>query len=357
MFRSCVKPICNTRPGWQLCSSKARRGSLRTMETDWDRAEHVHLSPQEVVDLLAPVLPATAIGDYELLASGRANTNYRIHTTGGDLVLRLYTRDRDACARETAILELAGSLVPVPVVLHASPDPDGDTPPYVIETWLEGRRPDAVIQAEPSLARAVGIALGRAAGSILTQTFARSGFLNAAASLQVGTPLPDFESYIVSCFEEQGGVVRVGEDFAKRVIAFVRRNLVYVPGDLDGVSLVHGDFKPSNLLVDPEDGHLTGVLDWEFAFAGSPLFDLATLLRESASLPPTFEHGVIDGYEAPGRRLPPHWRRTVRLLDLANLCTFLTGSAEHGPASGSARRVRDVRDAIERTMGDWEGLA
>jgi Ser/Thr protein kinase RdoA (MazF antagonist) len=306
---------------------------------------------------MAPVLPATAIGDYELLASGRANTNYRIHTTSGDLVLRLYTRDRDACARETAILGLTASLVPVPVVVHASPDPDGDTPPYVIETWLEGRRPNAVIQAEPSLARAAGVALGRAAASISTQTFGHSGFLTAAPSLQVGAPLPGFESYIVSCFEEQGAAARAGADFAKRVVAFVRENLAYVPDDLDGVSLVHGDFKPSNLLVDPEDGHLTGVLDWEFAFAGSPLFDLATLLRESASLPPAFEHGVIEGYEASGRRLPLQWRRTARLLDLANLCTFLTDSAGHGTSVGGGQRVHDVRDAIERTMRDWESLA
>ena len=80
----------------------------------------------------------------------------------------------------------------------------------------------------------------------------------------------------------------------------MRDNLAYIPDDRDGVSLVHGDFKPSNLLVDPEDGHVTGVLDWEFAFAGSPLFDLATLLRESANLPPDFEDGVIEGYKAAG---------------------------------------------------------
>ena len=326
------------------------------MEAGWDRTEHVHLSRQQVIDLMAPVLPATAIHDYELLASGRANTNYRIRTTGGDLVLRLYTRDRDACTREAAILELAGSLVPVPVVLHASPDPDGDTPPYVIETWLEGRRPDAVIKANPSLAQAVGVALGAAGAVVSAQSFGHSGFLTTGPLLQVGAPLPTFEPYIVACFEEQGGSARTGEAFAKRVVAFVRENLAYLPEDRDGISLVHGDFKLSNLLVDPEDGHLTGVLDWEFAFAGSPLFDLATLLRESASLPPDFEAGIVKGYEGAGGRLPPHWRRTVRLLDLANLCTFLTDGGHHGASTGSDQRVRDVTAAVERTMREWDGL-
>ena len=325
------------------------------MEAGWDRAEHIHLTRQQIIGLMTPVLAAHDIVEHQLLTSGRANTNYRIHTTGRDLVLRLYTRDRDACEREAAILALAGSLVPVPTVLHASPASSDGTPPYLIETWLEGRHPDAVIKADPSLALAVGVALGHAAASISSHPFDRAGFLTAAPSVRVGAPLPGFESYIVSCFQEQGGAVRTGEAFAARVVAFVRDNLAFVPDDSDGASLVHGDFKPSNLLVDPVDGHLTGVLDWEFAFAGSPLFDLATLLRESANLPPDFEAGVVQGFEQTGGHLPPHWRRTVRLLDLANLSTFLTDGLDHGGSSGSVQRVRDVTAAIERTMREWEG--
>jgi len=336
-------------------SRPAHRGSLMPMEAGWDRAEHVYLSRQQIIELMAPLLPAQNIGDYELLTSGRANTNYRVHTDR-DLVLRLYTRDRDACAREAAILALAESLVPVPSVLHAAPASGDDTPPYLIQTWLEGRHPDAVIKAKPSLAHAAGNALGTAAAAISSFEFDHPGFLTAAPSLQVGAPLPGFESYIVSCFEEQGGAARAGGDFATRAIAFVRDNLAYVPDDSDGARLVHGDFKPSNLLVDPEDGHVTGVLDWEFAFAGSPLFDLATLLRESANLAPDFEDGVIEGYKAAGGRLPPHWRRTVRLLDLANLCTFLTNGVERGTSAGSEQRIRDVREAIERTMREWDSL-
>lgn len=44
------------------------------------------------------------------------------------------------------------------------------------------------------------------------------------------------------------------------------------PGE---ITLVHGDFRTGNLLVEPEG--LTGVLDWEFAHWGSPLEDLGWL--------------------------------------------------------------------------------
>ena len=43
--------------------------------------------------------------------------------------------------------------------------------------------------------------------------------------------------------------------------------------------LVHSDFNPKNLLVDPDTLEVTGLLDWEFAHAGHPYTDLGNLLR------------------------------------------------------------------------------
>ena len=39
------------------------------------------------------------------------------------------------------------------------------------------------------------------------------------------------------------------------------------------MSLVQGDFCPKNILID--DGMIAGVIDWEFAGAASPAYDLA----------------------------------------------------------------------------------
>ena len=43
-------------------------------------------------------------------------------------------------------------------------------------------------------------------------------------------------------------------------------------------TLVHGDFKLDNVLVDPETCGVTCVLDWEMATLGDPLADLGFLL-------------------------------------------------------------------------------
>ncbi|GAA1694841.1 hypothetical protein GCM10009830_48340 [Glycomyces endophyticus] len=42
-----------------------------------------------------------------------------------------------------------------------------------------------------------------------------------------------------------------------------------------GTGLVHGDFGPNNVLIDPVAFTVTAVLDWEFSYYGDPVTDLA----------------------------------------------------------------------------------
>lgn len=46
-----------------------------------------------------------------------------------------------------------------------------------------------------------------------------------------------------------------------------------VPGD--GQTVVHGDYGPNNVLLDPSGLRITAVLDWEWAHPGNPLEDVA----------------------------------------------------------------------------------
>lgn len=43
-------------------------------------------------------------------------------------------------------------------------------------------------------------------------------------------------------------------------------------------TLVHGDYRLDNVVVDPQDGRIVGVLDWEMATRGDPLTDLASMV-------------------------------------------------------------------------------
>ena len=61
--------------------------------------------------------------------------------------------------------------------------------------------------------------------------------------------------------------------------------------------LVHGDYRLDNVVVDPGDGRIVGVLDWEMATLGDPLTDLASAVVWWDGI-----RGSPPGRRGPGRR-------------------------------------------------------
>jgi aminoglycoside phosphotransferase (APT) family kinase protein len=93
----------------------------------------------------------------------------------------------------------------------------------------------------------------------------------------------------------------------------------------DEKHLVHGDFDPANILVDKINGSwvVTGILDWEFAFSGSCLWDVANMLRYAHKMPHKFQDAFLKGLADGGVTLPENLRITVNLLNLLLLLDIL----------------------------------
>lgn len=77
-------------------------------------------------------------------------------------------------------------------------------------------------------------------------------------------------------------------DIADWLIGWLDRLAPLVPAK-PGARLVHGDASPTNLLVDPESGRLTAILDWGDAAWADPAI-------EFAKLPPRALPAVFEGY-------------------------------------------------------------
>jgi aminoglycoside phosphotransferase (APT) family kinase protein len=90
---------------------------------------------------------------------------------------------------------------------------------------------------------------------------------------------------------------------------------------------------------------VAGVLDWEFAFAGSPLVDIGNFLRFEDELPPGFSASFIKGYLSSSIDLPDNWREVARLLDLAAMVNFLDSEEE------TAKSFRTAVSVIAKTVG------
>jgi aminoglycoside phosphotransferase (APT) family kinase protein len=109
---------------------------------------------------------------------------------------------------------------------------------------------------------------------------------------------------------------------------------------------VHADFNPKNLLVDPATGGVTGVLDWEFAFAGAPLTDLGNLLRFESD--PVFAGAAAQTYVDRAPDVPPDWLAVARALDLYALVDLAARDAANPVVGGARQLLRET--ARTRTL-------
>jgi aminoglycoside phosphotransferase (APT) family kinase protein len=286
---------------------------------------------------LAGQLPGARIADTRPLPGGYRNDNLLVVTDGGQrYVLRRY-RHGNACAVEAALVERLPREVPVAEVVAVDPDGAAAGEPVLLSRFVAGTMVSEIL---PDLTREEADQLGRAVGRVLatigTVTFARPGFFRDADLTPVPVGGLGLETFVAGCLSRR----HPDHTMSEVDIVWVRDRAARAAAHLDGVQdscrLVHADFNPKNLLArrGPVGWAVTAVLDWEFAFCGSPLCDIGNMLRFAEDYPPGYADGFLAGFGEAGGHLPTDWREVSRALDLYALAEFLTR-----PASDVSRRA------------------
>ncbi len=326
------------------------------MQKDWNRRhDFVALDEPTMASMIQPVFPGKQITEVELLTAGLCNTNYKIKLAGltDAFVLRLYIRDRAACQKDYDIFNLIQTRMPVPELLYIDSDGARYDTAYAVMRWVDGTLLSDII-ATGRLVDSTDCAydVGRTLAHIGAYRFPQGGFFGT--NLIIEQPFDAGSVPFLSIIEQflfQGNAGGwLGSALKDQLWQFVMAHAYLLDGVKDHISLVHSDFKGVNILVHPQQNRwqVAAVLDWEFAFAGSPLIDIANMLRYDRLLPSGFEREFLRGYREEGGYLPQRWKQTSKLLDLLSLCEFL-----NAPDPNSAL-VEEVTGLIVGTMENWE---
>jgi aminoglycoside phosphotransferase (APT) family kinase protein len=298
----------------------------------WTRSKGpIVLTTRQAERLVQTGFPGKRVIDLQNLAGGLSNSNFRVQLDSRDepVVLRIYERNPEACQKEFDLLNHVRRTVPVPDVFHAEPDGLEEVGPFVLMQYVEGitfrqlkRTRDT--QALGEAAHSVGKTLAE----IGKYKFSKPGDVGAGA--QVVGPFIEGPDPLLQFFEQ----CLADPTFRSRTTEESRGKLhelahAWAPRMrcLDNErSLVHGDFNSPNILVKQVNGRweVSAILDWEFAFSGSPLCDVGNFLRYERIGRPVLEPFFSRSFEENGGWLPEGWKRLARIIDLASLCEFLT---------------------------------
>ncbi|RZT26421.1 aminoglycoside phosphotransferase (APT) family kinase protein [Kribbella sp. VKM Ac-2569] len=269
------------------------------------------------------------------LTGGYGGQTFAVSAGDEDAVIKFYARDPERAAVDASLLELVRGLLPVPRVLDLKRDGSFEDPPYLLTERLPGINLQVFLEsATDEQRRRVGTQLGELLARLSGMPFLQSGMFRGGELTVEPFGFGDLAEYVAG--------LRLGFDDRQRegFAAVVDEAEDVLADGVHRICLVHSDFNPKNLLVDPETARITGLIDWEFAHAGSPYADLGNLLRFS-------EDHILAGAVLDALRGMALGERLVdlgRAADLWALLDLAERAAEHEVAAAAHRLVSRMAD-------------
>jgi aminoglycoside phosphotransferase (APT) family kinase protein len=245
--------------------------------------ELVEVLPQHRFDATAvaawlrALLPAQFDGRVAIrqFQGGQSNPTYPLATNVGEWVLRKkppghLLPSAHAIEREFHVMSaLAGSGVPVPAMLGLCEDSSVIGTPFFVMQHVPGRLMGArvVVAGSGAERQAIYADLVRVLAELHRVDWRDRGLAG------FGKPERFLERQVTRWSAQWEAARTEPVPAMEQLREWLPRHL---PGD-DEATLVHGDYRLGNVLIDPAAARIAAVLDWELATLGHPLADLGYL--------------------------------------------------------------------------------
>ncbi|HEY3269422.1 MAG TPA: aminoglycoside phosphotransferase family protein [Armatimonadota bacterium] len=300
------------------------------MSDEWGRMPFLELDGEALTRLLQPTFPGARVTASCPMSGGHVNTNYRVEVSGRAhaYVVRLHARGAAVAEKERAILRLVARRVPVPEVIWTGVADMPGAPPLTVLRWVEGQPMHEVLASgSDEDAEQCAAAAGAALPAIGSFAFRQSGFLgpDLAVDEPMGPLGQGVRSFVEFSLFKGPARERVPEEMKSRLWTFAMRYCHRLNGLREKACLGHADYHGGNIVMSRSGGgwRVAAVVDWEFAWSGSPIIDVGIFLRRTARRFPAAQAPFLAAYAAAGGEFPPDGLTLARTADLVNLLTFL----------------------------------
>jgi Ser/Thr protein kinase RdoA (MazF antagonist) len=280
---------------------------------------------------------------YEVISGGCANLNIKFTCTDSStpLILRIYLRDKEAAYREQKLATLVKDSVPIPEVYFV-----GDTDGYrfAISEYKPGiTLRELLLKGKTEDLQPIMSEVGSILAKIQNYRFPHSGFFDNDLQIKDCITQDFCITYAKKCLEHPTTIRIISQENISKIHDHLDKYHFLFPDNTQN-HLVHADFDPANILVHniQNTWKISAVLDWEFAFSGSTLCDIANMLRYAHHMPDEYERAFLSGLQNDGFQLPENWRISIFLLNLLSLLDCLI----HCPPEKRPNQCADIRSLI-----------
>ena len=280
-----------------------------------------------------------------LLGCANINVLSRLNISDTPVILRVYLRDKESVYREQKTSSLLLKKLPVPEFYHVG-EYDGYT--FAIIEYLPGQTlRDLLLKGKNPDISDIMFKVGRILGEIANIKFPSIGFFNKNLEVEKSITPDGFASFCFECLENNKVKAALPQEQREQIKNIFRVYKNLLPDEAEK-NLVHADFDPANILVSEVNGEIevSGILDWEFSFAGGALCDVANMLRYAHQMPDEYQDAFLKGLSGSGYGLPSSWQITVNLLNIVSLLDCMVRSdSENRP-----NQIKDIQELIAHIL-------
>ena len=309
----------------------------------------------------------------EPLSGGQSNPTFRLRSNDRSYVLRKQPEGEllpsaHAVDREYRVITaLRGTGVPVPRTYVYSDDRSVVGTPFYVMDFAAGRhfQDPALPELDAADRAALWDDINRVIATLHEVDYAAIGLSD------FGRPGNYFERQI-------GRWTRQYRASETETIASMDRLIDWLPRNIladDASSIVHGDFRIDNLIVDAREPRVVAVLDWELSTLGHPLADfsyhvmawrltqaqfrgMADKDLDALGIPPEREYVERYGARTGRARIDPRDWEFCIVFSMFRLAAILQGIAKRALGGNAAdphgadvgRRARIVADVAWRQV-------
>jgi aminoglycoside phosphotransferase (APT) family kinase protein len=293
------------------------------MDINWERTIPYCDIEQNVVRKIFDAYKSDCdIASIELLPGGKRNSNYKVQLKGDrkKYLLRVYCEPDNTWSRELGIHRRMREQIPVPEVIFGDFNHEIFELPYAVFEFIDGMTLDhCVLREAKPINKDMFYSLGRELAEVHSIKYDTVGFIDGDMQVTLQLP-PVIEWY--DMFLEGTAARKLGAALAEKIRRAVNDNCSVLNTLDQDARLVHGDFRPTNIIVCNDGSHR--IIDWEFAMAGHPVSDLGQFLRYEEQVNEQNADAFISGYEnGAGCDFSTDLKKTVLLRDLINLIQML----------------------------------
>lgn len=286
------------------------------------------------------MLPGVEVAALTRLSGGFRNWNFRVDAAGGSRLLRVYAAGDETAWKEQRLAELVSPKVRSPQYLNIQSVGDRVV---AVREFHEGRPLHELIEREDWPAAKLGRRIGEALAAVHAVQFQECGELDRNLNITERYDISGsgVAEYVRMRLESGVGAGRIEPELVKQLAILLEDSASEVDEWCQRPVLVHGDFGATNLVRCAQGG--VSILDWEFGFSASPMFDFGNLMRPPLETNEVFKRNLEESYRANGGELPENWLRLAQLADTITWAEFASRENAHPVmVADSRQRMQDL---------------